>query len=129
MALRRRCPGAGLMHHSDQGSPYASEDYQRGLETHSIACSMSRRGNCYDNAVIESWFKRLKAELGSSFYNHVHAKETSYSITLRCSTTSSAALGYRLHQPAEHQRTTAMRQAASSNGLPKWINSSPRTGC
>ena len=45
MALKRRCPQAGLLHHSDQGSPYASEDYQRLLGAHGIACSMS---NCYD---------------------------------------------------------------------------------
>ena len=75
MALRRRCPGAGLLHHSDQGSPYASEDYQRVLGAHGITCSMSRRGNCYDNAVVESWFKTVKAELGSRFNNHSHAKE------------------------------------------------------
>ncbi len=53
MALRRRCPEAGLLHHSDQGSPYASDDYQKVLGAHGITCSMSRRGNCYDNAVAE----------------------------------------------------------------------------
>jgi transposase InsO family protein len=54
-AIRRRCPGAGLLHHSDQGSTYASEDYQDILARHGITCSMSRRGNCYDNAPTESW--------------------------------------------------------------------------
>ena len=48
MALKRRCPVIGLLHHSDQGCTYASEDYQAILETHGIVCSMSRRGNCYD---------------------------------------------------------------------------------
>ena len=48
MALKRRCPNAGLLHHSDQGCTYASEDYQDVLDTHGITCSMSRRGNCYD---------------------------------------------------------------------------------
>jgi putative transposase len=48
MAVKRRCPAAGLLHHSDQGSTYASEAYQTLLETHGITCSMSRRGNCYD---------------------------------------------------------------------------------
>jgi putative transposase len=43
MALKRRCPDAGLLHHSDQGSTYASEDYQRRLDAHGITCSMSRR--------------------------------------------------------------------------------------
>src|SRR5262249_16260057 len=63
MAVRRRCPQAGLMHHSDRGSPYASEDYQKALEARSITCSMSRRGDCYDNAAMESWFSTLKSEL------------------------------------------------------------------
>ena len=44
-----------------------ANDNQRVLESHGITCSMSRRGNCYDNAVAESWFKTLKAELGSRF--------------------------------------------------------------
>lgn len=73
-ALRRRCPGAGLLHHSDQGSPYASEDYRRVLTTHGITCSMSRRGNCLDNAAMESWFSTLKAELGERFDSPAAAK-------------------------------------------------------
>jgi putative transposase len=67
MAIKRRCPEAGLLHHSDQGCTYASEDYQRWLTTHGIACSMSRRGNCYDNAVMESFFSTVKFELGEHF--------------------------------------------------------------
>ena len=63
MALKRRCPGAGLLHHSDQGCTYASEDYQRLLDARGIICSMSRRGNCYDNAVMESFFSTVKSEL------------------------------------------------------------------
>lgn len=55
MALKRRCPAIGLLHHSDQGCTYASEDYQDVLEAHGITGSMSRRGNCYDNAVMESF--------------------------------------------------------------------------
>jgi putative transposase len=53
MALKRRCPDVGLLHHSDQGCTYASEDSQAVLETHGITCSMSRRGNCY--AAMESF--------------------------------------------------------------------------
>jgi transposase InsO family protein len=74
-AIRRRCPGEGLLHHSDQGSPYASEDYQKVLGTHGITCSMSRRGNCYDNAAMESWFSTLKFELGERFETRAEAKE------------------------------------------------------
>ena len=62
MALGRRNPGNNLMHHSDQGSQYASADYQNILKEHDIICSMSRKGNCYDNAVAESFFGRLKSE-------------------------------------------------------------------
>jgi transposase InsO family protein len=67
MALERRCPEAGLLHHSDRGSPYASEGYQAVLETHGITVSMSRRGDCYDNAVMESLFSTVKTELGEQF--------------------------------------------------------------
>ena len=74
MALKRRCPDAGLLHHSDQGSTYASEDYQAVLEAHGITCSMSRRGNCYDNAVMEAFFSTVKSEIGERFENHGDAK-------------------------------------------------------
>ena len=66
-ALKRRCPEAGLLHHSDRGSTYASEDYQDVLEAHGITCSMSRTGDCYDNAVMEAFFSTVKTELGDRF--------------------------------------------------------------
>jgi len=75
MALKRRCPEAGLLHHSDQGCTYASEDYRARLDQHGITCSMSRRGNCYDNAVMESWFSTVKSEEGERFESCTHAKE------------------------------------------------------
>jgi len=75
MALHRRCPDAGLVHHSDQGSTYASDDYRKVLATNGIACSMSRRGNVYDNAAMESWFSTLKSELGERFESHAVANE------------------------------------------------------
>ena len=74
MALKRRCPDAGLLHHSDQGCTYASEDYQDVLDTHGITCSMSRRGNCYDNAVMESFFSTVKSELREHFDSNGEAK-------------------------------------------------------
>jgi putative transposase len=74
MAIKRRCPEAGLLHHSDQGCTYASEDYQRWLTTHGITCSMSRRGNCDDNAVMESFFSTVKFELGEHFASCGEAK-------------------------------------------------------
>jgi len=67
MALTRRCPEIGLLHHSDQGCTYASEDYQILLAARGIVCSMSRRGNCYDNAVMESFFSTVKTELADRF--------------------------------------------------------------
>ncbi len=62
MALRRRSPTAGLVHHSDRGIQYASKDYTDLLKEHSIAISMSRKGNPYDNATCESFMKTLKYE-------------------------------------------------------------------
>ncbi len=74
MALKRRCPEIGLLHHSDQGCTYASEDYQILLAARGIVCSMSRRGNCWDNAVMESFFSTVKSELGEHFESHADAK-------------------------------------------------------
>jgi putative transposase len=73
-ALKRRCPEIGRLHHSDQGSTYASEDYQRLLASRRITCSMSRRGNCYDNAVMESFFSTVKSEVGERFDRNGDAK-------------------------------------------------------
>jgi transposase InsO family protein len=104
MALRRRCPDGGLLHHSDQGSPYASEDYQKVLDAYGITCSMSRRGNCYDNAAMESWFSTYKSERGERFESYAEAKDKSfdyievfYNVQRRHST-----LGYLT--PAEFER-------------------------
>ncbi len=63
MAVSRRLPGGGLVAHSDRGSQYASEHYRRALAERGIECSMSRRGNRYDNAPMESFFATLKKEL------------------------------------------------------------------
>lgn len=62
MALKMRKPEEGLMHHSDRGSQYASNEYRELLEANAILASMSRKGNCWDNAVAESFFKSLKVE-------------------------------------------------------------------
>jgi putative transposase len=67
MALWRRGKPKELLHHSDQGSQYASEDFQRLLAHHGIACSMSKKGDCWDNAAMESFFASLKKE-------HVYTK-------------------------------------------------------
>ena len=63
MALANRQPRAGLVHHSDRGSQYAATRYQQMLTMHGLTPSMSRRGNCWDNACVESFFGTLKREL------------------------------------------------------------------
>ncbi len=62
MALARRAPGKGLLHHSDRGTQYASEDYLHLLQSHQLQASMSGRGDCWDNAVMESFWATLKSE-------------------------------------------------------------------
>jgi transposase InsO family protein len=76
MARARRSPAAGLMAHSDQGSQYASGDYRKALEMGLMICSMSRKGNCWDNAVAESFFSTLKMELvyRTDFATHEEAR-------------------------------------------------------
>src|SRR5437764_15246200 len=74
MSLKRQCPHIGLLHHSHQGCTYASEDYQARLDARGIVCSMSRRGNCYDNAVMESFFSTVKSELADRFDTYGNAK-------------------------------------------------------
>jgi putative transposase len=70
MALEHRRPTGPLLHHSDRGVQYACDEYQTLLAQHGIECSMSRRGNCYDNAVVESFFGTLKTEL---IHHHTYA--------------------------------------------------------
>lgn len=64
--VRRRAPPA--LHHSDRGCQYTSAAYQHALAAHGVCCSMSRRGNCYDNAVVESFFRTLKSDLGDRLH-------------------------------------------------------------
>jgi transposase InsO family protein len=66
MALTGRHPGPGTLHHSDRGSQYAAGDYQKILIAHGMECSMSRVGDCWDNAVAESFFATLKRELADA---------------------------------------------------------------
>lgn len=105
MALTHRRPGGGLLHHSDRGVQYASEAYRSVLTRHGIEASMSRLGNCYDNAVVESFFSTLKRELvhHEHYANHREADrslfeyiEVFYNRQRRHST-----LGYR--SPAEFE--------------------------
>jgi putative transposase len=76
MAIQRRRPTKGLMHHSDRGVQYASHPYQKVLKAHQMVCSMSRKGNCWDNAVMESFFSTLKTECieGKIYLSRARAK-------------------------------------------------------
>ena len=76
MALTSRRPGPGLLHHTDRGSQYASHAYRAVLQAYGMICSMSRTGDCWDNAVAESFFKTLKAELvdNADFATHAAAR-------------------------------------------------------
>jgi putative transposase len=76
LAVQRRLPDEGLLAHSDRGSQYASEHYQRLLGKHGITCSMSRRADCWDNAPMESFFASLKKELvhGADFATKAEAR-------------------------------------------------------
>jgi len=65
-AITMRKPPPGLIHHSDRGVQYACDDYQRILRQHGVLCSMSRKGNCWDNAPMESFFGTLKREIGAT---------------------------------------------------------------
>lgn len=105
-AVGRDCPRPGLIHHSDRGSQYACKGYQSLLKEHGILPSMSRKGNCYDNACMESFFHTLKTELihGERFRTREEAKmsifeyvEVFYNRMRRHS-----AVGYK--SPAEYER-------------------------
>ncbi|WP_213044179.1 IS3 family transposase [Nitrospira defluvii] len=110
MALAKRAPTAGLLHHSDRGSQYAATSYQRVLDEYGLIPSMSRKGNCWDNACVESFFGTLKREL---VYQRQYATrseatqdifeyiEVFYNRQRRHST-----LGY--HSPAEYEARAAV---------------------
>jgi transposase InsO family protein len=106
LAVQRRLPDEGLLAHSDRGSQYASEHYQRLLAKHGITCSMSRRADCWDNAPMESFFASLKKELvhGADFATRAEARaaifeyiEAFYNVQRRHS-----SLGY--VSPAEYEQ-------------------------
>lgn len=111
-ALQRRCPPRGLLHHSDQGSTYTSENYQQLLDANGIVCSMSRRGNCYDNAVVESFFGTFKTELAEDFESAADVKRQAFDYieVFYNQQRMHSALGDQ--SPAEYERAARMSRAA-----------------
>ena len=88
MAIQSRRPPPGLIHHSDRGSQYASAEYRRLLTTHGLVCSMSRKGDCWDNAVAESLWSTIKTELDVIQAMDFPARDAP---GVRCSSTSRAS--------------------------------------
>jgi len=113
MATWRRQPACGLLHHTDRGSPYASEDYQDFLNDNGMICSMSRRGNCWDNAVVESFFKTFKAEEGEKFESAHEVKQRvfEYIEVFFNQTRQHSTLGYL--SPAAYENARARSAAAA----------------
>ena len=111
-ALQRRRPPRGLLHHSDQGSTYTSESYQQLLEVNGIVCSMSRRGNCYDNAVVESFFGTFKTELAEDFESAGDVKRQAFDYVeiFYNQQRMHSALGDL--SPAEYEHAARIRRAA-----------------
>ena len=114
MAVERRCPAPGLLHHSDRGCQYTSSDYLGKLHGLGIEVSMSRKGNCWDNAVAESFFATLKAEL-------VHGRTWASRLELRAALFDYIEIFYnrqRLHStlnyktPAQAEADYAQARAA-----------------
>jgi transposase InsO family protein len=114
MAVGRRRPRPGLMHHSDRGCQYTSADYRRALSELGVTVSMSRKGNCWDNAVAESFFKTIKAELvnGQRWESRRQLRSAifEYIEVFYNSQRLHSSIGYKT--PAEAERDHAQSQAA-----------------
>lgn len=116
-AQSRRAGGTGLLFHSDPGSQYACHDFRDVLKSNNITQSMSRKGNCWDNAPAESFFKTLKAELVAStgiFKNYAHARETifQYIEVWYNRKRLHSSLGYKTPAEAEQELKQKLQQAA-----------------
>lgn len=114
MAVNQRRPGPGLIHHSDRGVQYASDKFQGLLKLHGMKCSMSRKGDCWDNAPAESFFGKLKTEhIGSRIYRTRREAEQElfwYIEVFYNRKRRHASLGYL--SPAEFERRGGWKMAA-----------------
>jgi transposase InsO family protein len=111
-AIIQRCPGVDLLHHSDQGSTYASEDYQDILAEHGITCSMSRKGEVLDNAAMEAWNSTFKAECGERFDTNDEAEAQTFDFIEVFYNRQRRHSGLGMLSPAEFERRYRERQAA-----------------
>jgi len=105
-AVQRRKPGQGLLHHSDRGCQYTSAEYRAQLQTLGVTVSMSRKGNCWDNAVAESFFATLKTEL-------VHRRRWRNALELRAALFEYIEVFYnrrRLHSSLDYKTPAAVEQ-------------------
>jgi putative transposase len=106
MALDQRRPVKGLIHHSDRGTTYASGEYQDVLVRHGLVCSMSRKGDCWDNAVVESFFSTLDIECAAerpfSTRGAARREVSDYILSFYNPTRLHSTLGYR--SPMEFER-------------------------
>ncbi len=115
MALQRRRPAAGMLHHSDRGVQYASKEYRDVLVTHGARASMSRKRNCWDNAVAESFFASLKRELVEGAHWHTRAQATralfQFIEVWYNRNRLHSSLGYR--SPASYEQQLQIKQTAA----------------
>ena len=115
MALADRRPAAGLLHHSDRGSQYACEEYRALLAAHEIEASMSKKGDCWDNAVAESFFATLETEviMEADWPTRAAARQAifAYIETWYNRERRHSSLGYR--SPVEYEREVLARGQAA----------------
>ena len=120
LALRRavavRRPSAGLIHHADRGSQYCSIEYQAELRKNGISISMSGKGNCFDNAMVETFFKALKAELvwRTIFQSRIEARDRNRPLHRRLLQSRPPPFGARLHQPTSVRRAGSVKSKTLS---------------
>ncbi len=111
-ALDTRRPAPGLIHHTDRGSQYASQDYRVLVEEAGLVSSMSRRGDCWDNAMAESFYKTLKVELGDCFPGRAAAYRELFEYIEGFYNTRRLHSGLGYLSPTEFERLHALQEAA-----------------
>ena len=123
-ALAIRRPAPGLIHHSDRGSQYCSINYQAELRRHGVLISMSGKGNCYDNAMVETFFKTLKSELvwRTVFLTRAEAAGAIGRYIRQLLQPRSAPLGVGLRQPG-HVRKTGRPVSRRLSTFPRQVQS------